>query len=122
MESKLELLFNIKHNETKLNNLKWEQDKIDRWNRDLEKVNEIYDKLSFLNEKGIRIEKVCATQFNKQDADRGHYPFLRLPQFAATFHPIHNDKDFDFGGSANGRLDGKFNCESFILRIAKLLY
>lgn len=121
MESELELLFNIKHNETKLDNLKWKQDKVDRWNRDLEKVNKIYDKLYFLNDKGIRFEKVCATPFNEQDADRGRYPYLRAPQFCATFHPIHDDKDFDFGGIANGRLDGKFNCESFILKIVEFL-
>lgn len=120
-ENKLELLFNVRINEQKLKNLTFQEEKIQRWNRDLKKVNEIYDKLSFLNKKGIQFEKVCATEFNEDDASRGFYPYLRCPQFLATFRPIHNDENLDFGGRANGRLDGSFSCESFIERISKFI-
>jgi hypothetical protein len=121
METKLELIFNVEYNKTKLKRLTYQEQQQERWNKDLEKINEIYDKLSFLNKKGIKIEKVCCTEFNQNDANRGFYPYLRLPQFLATFDPIHDNKDFEFGGRANGDLDGKFNCETFILKLTKYL-
>jgi hypothetical protein len=121
MESKLELLFNVEYNKRKLESLTWREKQEKRWKKDLNKVNKIYDKLSFLNSKGIKIEKVCCTEFNQRDADRGFYPYLRLCQFGATFDPIHDDENFDFGGGANGVLDGKFNCETFIKKIAQYL-
>ena len=121
MESKLELLFNVEYNKRKLESLTWQEKQQKRWNEDLKKINEIYDKLSFLNSKGIKVEKVCCTEFNQENANRGFYPYLRLPQFHACFHPIHNDKDFEFGGSANGVLDGMFNCETFINRLTRYL-
>ncbi len=121
MEGKLELLFNIESNKTKLKNLTYQEEQKERWDKDLKKINEIYDSLCFLNSKGIRVEKVCCTEFNHQDASRGFYPYLRLPQFAATFHPIHNNNEFEFGGSANGELTGKFNCESFIKKLSQYI-
>ena len=121
MSSKLELLFNEEHDKAKLKTLTYQEEQRERWNKDLEKINEIYDKLSFLNQKGIKIEKVCCTAFNQNDANRGFYPYLRLPQFHACFDPIHDDKDFDFGGNANGVLNGIFNCESFIKKLAQYL-
>ncbi len=121
MENKLELLFNVEHNKVKLERLTYQEEQRERWNKDLKKINEIYDKLSFLNNRGIRVEKVCCTEFNQDDANRGFYPYLRLPQFLACFHPIHNDKDFDFGGRANGSLDGKFSCETFIKKLSQHL-
>lgn len=121
MESKLELLFNIESNKAKLKTLTYQEKEKERWNRDLKKINEIYDNLCFLNSKGIRVEKVCCTEFNHQDASRGFYPYLRLPQFLACFNAIHDDKDFDFGGRANGQLDGKFNCESFIKKVSQFI-
>ncbi len=121
METNLESLFNIEYNKTKLKNLTYQEKQQKRWEQDLEKINEIYDKLSFLNKKGIKVEKVRCTEFNQDDANRGFYPYLRLPQFLACFHPIHNDEDFEFGGSANGVLSGKFNCETFILKLTQYL-
>lgn len=121
MESKLELLFNVEYNKRKLESLTWQEKQQKRWNEDLKKINEIYDKLSFLNNKGIEVEKVCCTEFNQKDASNGFYPYLRLPQFLATFHPIHNDENFEFGGSANGVLDGMFNCETFIKKVTQYL-
>ena len=119
METTLELLFNIERNKTRLKNLTYQEQEIERWNKDLKKIEDVYDKISFLNSKGIKVEKVCCTQFNEKDASKGFYPYLRLPQFLATFYPIHDNKDFDFGGSANGSLDGEFSCESLIKKIAK---
>ena len=116
----LEKTFDKAINKAKLEVDEYNKPKIERWNKDLEKINEIYSKLSFLTTKGIKVEKVCCTQFNKKDADGGFYPYLRLPQFLATFHPIHNDPNFDFGGGANGELTGKFNCESFLIKLAKI--
>ena len=121
MESKLELLFNVEYNTQKLKTLTWQEQQKERWEKDLKKINDIYDKLSFLNNRGIKIEKVCCTEFNQNDASRGFYPYLRLPQFLACFHPIHNDDVFEFGGSANGKLDGMFNCETFIKKITQYL-
>ena len=121
MESKLELVFNVEYNQNKLKRLTYQEQQQERWNKDLEKINEIYNKLSFLNNKGIKVEKVCCTEFSQENANRGFYPYLRLPQFHACFHPIHNDNEFEFGGSANGVLDGMFNCETFIKRLAKYL-
>ena len=121
MESKLELLFSVEHNKNKLKVLTYQEQQQERWNKDVQKINEIYDKLSFLNNKGIKVEKVCCTEFNQNDASRGFYPYLRLPQFLACFHPIHNDKDFEFGGNANGVLTGMFNCETFIKKLAQYL-
>jgi hypothetical protein len=121
MENKLESIFNVEYNKAKLKHLTYQEEQQERWNRDLEKINEIYNKLSFLNNKGIKVEKVCCTEFNQNDASRGFYPYLRLPQFLASFHPIHNDKDFEFGGRANGVLDGKFNCETFIKKLSQHL-
>ena len=118
MESKLELLFIIEHNKAKLETLTNQEQQQERWNKDLKKINEIYDKLSFLNTKGIKIEKYC-TEFNQTHANRGFYPYLKLPQFNATFSPIHNDKNIEFGGGANGVLAGSFNCESFIVKLSK---
>jgi hypothetical protein len=121
MENKLELIFNVEYNKAKLKRLTYQEEQQERWSRDLEKINEIYNKLSFLNNKGIKVEKVCCTEFNQNDASRGFYPYLRLPQFLATFDPLHDNKDFEFGGRANGDLDGKFNCETFILKLTKYL-
>lgn len=121
MESKLELVFNVEYNKNKLKRLTYQEQQQERWNKDLQKINEIYDKLSFLNSKGIKVEKVCCTEFNQENANGGFYPYLRLPQFLACFHPIHNDNEFEFGGSANGVLYGKFNCETFIKRLSKYL-
>ena len=121
MENKLELLFEREYNDVKLRRLTYQEQQIERWNKDLQKINEIYDKLSFLNNKGIKVEKVCCTEFNEKDVSRDFYPYLRLPQFNACFHPIYNDKDFEFGGRANGKLDGKFNCESFIKKLTQYL-
>ena len=120
MESKLELLFNVEYNQNKLKRLTYQEQQQERWNKDLEKINEIYNKLSFLNNKGIKVEKVCCTEFSQENANRGFYPYLRLPQFHACFHPIHNDNEFEFGG-AIGVLGGMFNCETFIKRLAKYL-
>lgn len=119
MESKLELLFNIEHNKAKLKELLWQNKQKERWDKDLKKINEVYDKLSFLNKKGFKIE-VCCTDFNQDDVNRGFYPHLRLPQFYACFHPIHDDEEFEFGGSSNGNLSGKFNCETFISKLTQL--
>lgn len=121
MESKLELLFNVEHNKNKLKVLTYQEQQQERWNKDLQKINEIYDKLSFLNNKGIKVEKVCCTEFNQENANRGFYPYLRLPQFLACFNPIHDSQEFEFGGRASGVLNGRFNCESFVLKIAKYL-
>lgn len=121
MESKLELLFKVEYVKNQLKVLTWQEQQQERWNKDLQKINEIYDKLSFLNNKGIKIEKVCCTEFNQKDANRGFYPYLRLPQFHACFHPIHNDNQFEFGGRANGDFDGKFNCETFIKKLVQYL-
>jgi hypothetical protein len=118
MESALELLFNIEHNKTKLKILTYQEQQQERWNKDLQKINEIYDKLSFLNSKGIKVEKVCCTEFNQKDANNGFYPYLRLPQFLSSFHPIHNDNEFEFGCSV-GFLSGRFNCESFIKKLSQ---
>lgn len=121
MESKLELLFNVELNQNKLRRLTYQEQQQERWNRDLKKINEIYDKLCFLNNKGIKVEKVCCTEFNQEDANRGFYPYLRLPQFHATFDPIHDDDTFEFGGYANGVLDGNFNCETLIKKVTQYL-
>jgi hypothetical protein len=121
MKTELETLFNKEHNKIKLELLNRQLEQKKRWDADLKKINEIYDKLYFLNNKGIKVEKVCCTEFNEKDAINGYYPYLRLPQFLATFQPIHNDKDFDFGGRANGFLSGKFNCETLIIKILKRL-
>ena len=121
MESKLELLFNIESDKAKLKTLTYQEEQKERWNKDLKKINEVYDKLSFLNSKGIKVEKVRCTKFNQDDASSGFYPYLRLPQFHARFHPIHDDKEYDFGGRANGKLDGKFNCESFIKKLSQFI-
>jgi hypothetical protein len=121
MENKLELIFNVESNKRKLELLTWKEKQVERWDRDLKKINEIYDQLSFLNSRGIRIEKVCCTEFNEKDARDGFYPYLRVPQFLATFHPIHNDENFDFGGRANGVLDGKFSCETFVIKLSKYI-
>jgi hypothetical protein len=121
MENKLELLFNIESSKRKLELLTWKEKQVDRWNRDLKKINNIYEELSFLNSKGIKIEKVCCTEFNEKDACNGFYPYLRLPQFLACFHPIHDDENFDFGGRANGELDGKFSCETLVIKLAKYI-
>jgi hypothetical protein len=121
MKKDLELLFDTESNKTEIKKLSYKEEQIKRWNRDLQKINSIYNELSFLNSKGIKIEKVCCTEFNEKDAYRGFYPYLRLPKFLACFHPIHDDKDFDFGGSANGKLDGKFNCKSFIIKLSEII-
>lgn len=113
----LEALFEVGNNKAKLEALAYKNTQIERWNRDLAKVNEIYDKLSFLNDKGIKIEKVFCTEFNEAESQRGFFPILRFPQFLAVFKPVH-DGEFDFAGNANGRLTGEFTCESFVKKVS----
>ena len=120
MENKLELIFNVEVNKNKLKHLTWQEEQKERWNKDLKKVNEIYDKLSFLNNKGIRVEKVCCTEFNQNDASRGFYPYLRLPQFPCIIHPLHNTEGMDFSES-HSNFRGTYNYESFIKKITQYI-
>ena len=119
MKNGLELLFNIEVSKKKLQDLNYKNEKIERWNKDLEKVEDIYKKISFLKSRGIKVERVCCTQFKEKDANDGFYPYLRFPQFLAIFHPIHDNSEFDFGGGSNGELSGKFSCESLIKKVSK---
>ncbi len=120
MDNKLELLFNVEYNTQKLKVLSYQEQQKERWDKTLQRMNEIYDNLSFLNSKGIVIEKVCCTEFNQKDASNGFYPYLRLPQFLACMHPIFEDETYLFGFSL-GTLQGKYNYESFIKTITKHL-
>jgi hypothetical protein len=121
METQLESLFNSEYKKVELKKLSFEQQKIDKWNKDLKKINEIYDNLSFLNNKGIKIEKVFCTEFNPEKANRGFYPYLRMPQFMAIFYPIHDNENFDFKGNANYSLNGNFNYETFVNKLLQIL-
>lgn len=116
----LELLFDIEATKKKLESLTWQEKQKNEWNADLKKINEIYDKLSFLNKKGIQIEKVFCSEFNQKNANNGFYPILRFPQFLATFKPIHDDENFEFEARI-GKLQGKYNCETFIKKITKYI-
>lgn len=115
-EENLEEIFNNSFNKRQIEVNKYRQVKIDRWNQTLQRMNEIYDKISFLETKGIKIEKVHCTEFNEKEADRGFYPYLRLPQFLACAHPIFNDDVYTFGFSSC-RISGKYNVKTFIEKI-----
>jgi hypothetical protein len=117
----LENLFDAEVNKNKIKISKYQQEQKNKWDKDLEKVNEIYDKLCFLNKKGIAIEKIYCTEFNQEGANNGHFPLLRLPQFHAIFCPIHDSEDFEFGGNANGKLTGKWNCKTLIIQLSNYI-
>jgi len=119
--TKLELLFDIESSKAKLKKLTYREEQIIPWNKHLKRMNEIYDNISFLNKKGIKVEKVCCTEFNKNDADNGFYPYLRLPQFLACMHPIFDDENYTFGFSLSGKLDGMCNSETFIKKITQYI-
>jgi hypothetical protein len=59
--TKLELLFDIESSKAKLKKLTYREEQIIPWNKHLKRMNEIYDNISFLNKKGIKVEKVCCT-------------------------------------------------------------
>lgn len=120
-KTKLELLFDIEAGKTKLKNLTFEEQRIETWNKHLKRMNEVYEEISFLNSKGIKVEKVCCTEYNAADASRGFYPYLRLPQFHACMHPIFDHPEFTFGFKVSGELDGKYTPESFIVKISKFI-
>ena len=116
----LEQIFVAGYTKAMLKRAEYIKQQKERWDKDLKKVNEIYNKLSFLNEKGVSIEKVCCTEFNQRDADNGMYPYIRFPQLLLVFRPIHDDPSLDFGGNGNGYgYSGKYSCESFIKRLTK---
>jgi hypothetical protein len=117
--SNLEAIFNNSLEKELSNQDKFNNERIERWNKDLKACNELFDQLSFLNQHGKIIEKVCCTPYNKDDAQRGFYPYLRVPSQLAIIHPIHDDKEFVMGCSG-GRLDGKFSLESFVKKVATI--
>jgi hypothetical protein len=120
-KTKLELLFDIEAGKTKLKNLTFEEQRIETWNKYLKRMNEVYEDISFLNSKGIKVEKVCCTEYNQSDAIRGFYPYLRLPQYHACMHPIFDHEEFTFGFTASGGLSGMYTVESFIKKICTLI-
>lgn len=115
-EEKSELIevFNEAFEKRKKAHESYMDEKKKRWYKDLDKCNEIFDTLSFLQQKGFKVEKVCCTSFNPQEANNGFYPYLRIS--GMVIKPLHKEKDFSV---SSGRFQGfLFTYKEFVKKLA----
>lgn len=111
MKNKLEELFELEYNKEILDSFE------ERWNKDLKKIDEIYNKLSFLNKKGIKIEKEGCVQYSQKPI-YGIMPCLVLSDYLINIFPTINNYDFEVHSN---EINGKHTYESFIIELCSFL-
>lgn len=120
MGSDLEKLFNselgIKMNETNA----LEKERMQIWNEKLKAINDIYEKISFIKNRGVRLDKANCTPYNRTDFVGGMFPRIILFGGGVCIEPSEK-KEFDFQTSkySDRFPSGHYTYESFIKKLAE---
>lgn len=116
----LENLFNTEKTKKDIQHEKYVNGLKEQWETALAGANIIYDKISFLNNKGYKVEKANCTPFDYSDASNGYYPNVRVNGTTMVQKYNLEDEFIKVSGFGKFQLMGeKHTFETFIQKLIR---